>query len=45
MASVAEGPDIDEAAIARNLAAADVGTNIGESAAIVAVLLDHHRKG
>jgi 3-carboxy-cis,cis-muconate cycloisomerase len=45
MAAVAEGLDIDEAAIARNLAAADVGTDIGESVAIVAVLLDHHRKG
>ena len=45
MAAVAEGLDIDEAAIARNLGAAGVGTDIGESAAIVAVLLDHHRKG
>lgn len=45
MAAVAEGLEIDEAAIARNVAAADVGTNIGESAAIVAALLDHHRKG
>jgi 3-carboxy-cis,cis-muconate cycloisomerase len=45
MATVAEGLDIDEAAIARNLAAADVGTDIGESAAIVATLLDYHRKG
>ncbi len=44
MATVAEGLDIDEAAIARNLAAADVGTDIGESAAIVAAILDHHRK-
>ncbi|PZU91278.1 MAG: 3-carboxy-cis,cis-muconate cycloisomerase [Chelatococcus sp.] len=35
MATVAEGLDIDEAAIARNLAAADVGHDIGESAAIV----------
>jgi 3-carboxy-cis,cis-muconate cycloisomerase len=45
MVAVAEGLDIDEAAIARNLAAADVGTDIGESAAIVAAILDHHRKG
>ena len=39
MATVAEGLEIDEAAIARNLAAADVGTDIGESAALVAALL------
>jgi 3-carboxy-cis,cis-muconate cycloisomerase len=45
MVAVAEGLDIDEAAIARNLAAAGVGTDIGESAAIVDALLDHHRKG
>lgn len=45
MATVAEGLDIDETAIARNLAAADVGTDIGESVAIVAAILDHHRKG
>jgi 3-carboxy-cis,cis-muconate cycloisomerase len=44
MATVAEGLDIDEAAIARNLAAADVGDDIGESAAIVAAILRHHRK-
>lgn len=36
MASVAEGLEIDEAAIARNLAAAGIGDDIGESAAIVA---------
>ncbi len=39
MATVAEGLEIDEAAIARNLAAAGVGTDIGESAALVAALL------
>ena len=44
MATVAEGLEIDEAAITRNLAAADVGTDIGESEAIVAAILDHHRK-
>jgi 3-carboxy-cis,cis-muconate cycloisomerase len=44
MATVAEGLEIDEAAIARNLAAAGVGTDIGESEAIVAAILAHHRK-
>ena len=44
MATVAEGLDIDTAAIARNLAAANVGSDIGESAAIVAAILAHHRK-
>jgi len=39
MATVAEGLEIDEAAIARNLAAAGTGTDIGESAALVADLL------
>ncbi|MGX5733668.1 lyase family protein [Bosea thiooxidans] len=39
MATVAEGLEIDEAAIARNLAAAGTGTDIGESAALVAQLL------
>lgn len=39
MAIVAEGLEIDEAAIARNLAAADLGEDIGESAALVAQLL------
>ena len=38
MATVAEGLEIDEAAIARNLAAAGVGTDIGESAALVELL-------
>lgn len=39
MAGVAEGLEIDTAAIARNLAAADIGDDSGESAAIVAALL------
>ncbi|WP_377842582.1 lyase family protein [Bosea sp. UC22_33] len=39
MATVAEGLEIDEAAIARNLAAAGLGNDIGESAALVAALL------
>jgi len=39
MATVAEGLEIDETAIARNLAAAGTGTDIGESAALVAALL------
>ncbi len=39
LALVAEGLEIDEAAIARNLAAAGVGDDIGESAAIIAELL------
>lgn len=39
MATVAAGLEIDEAAIARNLAAAGVGTDIGESPALVATLL------
>jgi 3-carboxy-cis,cis-muconate cycloisomerase len=43
MATVAAGLEIDEAAIARNLAAAKLGTDIGESAAIVAALLAHGR--
>ena len=45
MAIVAEGLDVDEAAIARNLQAAAMGSDIGESAAIVSELLAHHRKG
>ena len=36
---------MDEAAIARNLAQADVGTDIGESAAITAALIASSRKG
>ncbi len=39
LAVVAEGLDIDAAAIARNLAAAGMGEDVGESAAIVAELL------
>ena len=39
MATVAEGLEIDEAAIARNLAAAGLGNDIGESPALVAALL------
>lgn len=39
LAVVAEGLEIDTAAIARNLAAAAVGDDIGESAAIIAELL------
>ena len=45
MAHVAEGLDIDEGAIARNLAEAQIGSDIGESAGIVAAILAHHRKG
>lgn len=45
LAAVAEGLEIDAAAIARNLAAADVGEDIGESAALVALILDKYRKG
>ncbi|MEK9213296.1 lyase family protein [Sphingomonas sp. 2378] len=40
MAAVAEGLEIDAAAIARNRAAADMGEDLGESAAIIAALLD-----
>ncbi|MDQ1231775.1 lyase family protein [Sphingomonas sp. SORGH_AS_0879] len=40
MAVVAEGLEIDAAAIARNRAAADMGEDLGESAAIIAALLD-----
>ena len=39
MATVAEGMEIDEVAIARNLASADVGADLGESAALIARLL------
>ncbi|MET0363565.1 MAG: lyase family protein [Sphingobium sp.] len=45
MATVAEGLEIDEAAIACNLAAAGQGSDIGESEAIVATLLNHPEKG
>jgi 3-carboxy-cis,cis-muconate cycloisomerase len=40
LAGVAEGLEVDPAAIARNLAAAAVGDDIGESGAIIAALLD-----
>lgn len=43
MAGVAEGIEIDETAIARNLAAAGIGDDIGESAAIVRELLGSER--
>lgn len=39
MADVAEGLEVDEAAIARNLDRADIGRDIGESVAIVADLV------
>ncbi|MCB8881529.1 3-carboxy-cis,cis-muconate cycloisomerase [Acidisoma cellulosilytica] len=39
MAVVADGLDIDEASIARNLSVAGIGEDIGESLAIVAALL------
>ena len=45
IAIVAEGLEIDETAIARNLAAAAVGTDIGESKAIVAAILAHGKTG
>jgi 3-carboxy-cis,cis-muconate cycloisomerase len=44
MASVAEGLEVDEAVIARNLASANVGSDIGESEALVADLLAATRK-
>lgn len=43
MATVVEGLEIDEAAIARNLDAAGLGSDIGESEAIVTAILAHHR--
>lgn len=39
MADVAEGLEVDEAALARNLAAAGLGADIGESEALVEALL------
>lgn len=45
LAVVAQGLEIDEAAIARNLDAATIGTDIGESAAIVAAILAEHKNG
>jgi 3-carboxy-cis,cis-muconate cycloisomerase len=44
MAAVAEGLEIDEAAIASNLAAAGIGTDIGESEILVAELLFPDRR-
>lgn len=45
VAIIAEGLEIDEAAIARNLAAAGQRSDIGESEAIIADLLNHPKKG
>ncbi len=45
MATVAEGLEIDEAGIERNLARADIGQDIGESVEIVAAILADHQKG
>ncbi len=42
MATVGEGLEIDETTIARNLTAAGLGNDIGESAALVAALLVQH---
>ena len=42
MADIAEGLEIDEQAIARNLAIAGLGTDIGDSAAIVRALIASH---
>jgi len=42
MADIAEGLEIDDHAIARNLGAAGIGTDIGDSAAIVRALIDRH---
>ncbi|WP_210165319.1 lyase family protein [Beijerinckia mobilis] len=44
MADVAEGLDINEAAIAHNLSAARLGDDIGESQTIVEAILSFHRK-
>jgi 3-carboxy-cis,cis-muconate cycloisomerase len=43
MATVAEGLEIDEVAIARNLESAGLGSDIGESEVIVAAILAHHK--
>jgi len=43
MATVAEGLEVDEGAIAANLAEAHIGDDIGESVAIVAAILNHER--
>jgi len=39
MAEVAEGLEVDQAAISRNLAAASVGRDLGESVALIKALL------
>lgn len=44
MATVAEGLEIDEAAVANNLQAADLGSDIGESTQIVAAIIAHHKR-
>jgi 3-carboxy-cis,cis-muconate cycloisomerase len=44
MATVVEGLELDTARMQANLAAANVGSDIGESAALVRRALDHHRK-
>ena len=43
MAVVAEGLDVDDHAISRNLRDANIGTDIGESAAIVAALVSRRQ--
>ena len=43
MAGVAEGLEVDEHAISRNLGDANIGTDIGESAAIVAALVSRRQ--
>lgn len=45
MAPVVEGLEVDEAAMARNLAAAQVGTDVGLSVELVQRAMNTHRKG
>jgi 3-carboxy-cis,cis-muconate cycloisomerase len=45
MRPVVEGLEVDAAALRRNLRAADVGTDVGQSAALVGRALAHYRKG
>jgi 3-carboxy-cis,cis-muconate cycloisomerase len=45
MAVVAAELEVDEAVIARNLAAAGLGDDIGESASIVTAIIDQQRRG
>jgi 3-carboxy-cis,cis-muconate cycloisomerase len=45
MAQVVEGLEVDTAAMARNLAAAGVGDDVGDAKAMVARALEQHRKG